>query len=207
MRLWIATDYATYTKIKEVLFPAPSRRTYLYEMFVAARFLAFVPTDKRAEAMMETSLLAEPKNDPAAAAWLLKTNLYRSAKATADALKRDAAKFHALFSDPQFAPYIAQLASAAASIDSEQAARAAVLLLTDCTPTEKRAEVASDESAMDVGLILAHTTDAKVAGVILDYLEASKPPFTYDACVNIAAELPEGVRNRAAKLAASLIAQ
>lgn len=202
MRLWIATDYATYAKIRDVLLPTPSRRTYLYELYVAAQALTFSPFDKRAESMMETALLAEPQNDLAAASWLLRMNLARNAKATADALKSNAQKFHPLFSDPKFSEYMANLAEVASQADDEHSARAAVRLLTDCVPAEKRAEVASHDGAWQVGAMLMTTEDPKVATVVLDYLEAFKPPCTTMACMNVSPALPQQIKDRAAKLIA-----
>jgi hypothetical protein len=201
MRLWIATDYAPYAKIRQVLLPTPGRRTYLYEMFVAAKALAFDPTDNRAVPMMETNLLAEPKNDPAAASWLLRTNLVRNGKATTDALKNEASKFHSLFEDAQAVQYIAGLAAAAANVDTEYGALAAVRLLTDCVPTAKRGEVSAHEDAAMIGTMLAFTSDPKVATVILDYLESEKPPFAQTAALNVSDELPKFIKDRAARIA------
>lgn len=202
-RLWVATDYATYANMRQVLLPAPSRRTFLYEMYVAAKALAFSPTDPRADAVMEISLLTEPKNDLAAGAWLLTQHLGKNAKRTADWLRTNAATFHHLFSEPSAVPYVSYLAKTAAATETDDGVLAAIRLLTDCVPADKRADVAADGNSEQVAFTIMSTGGATAATAILDWLEKTKPSYTSSVCLNVSPTLPESVQARARALATS----
>ena len=199
-RAWIATDYSTYEEIRQVMLPAPSKRTYLYEMHSAAKALAFAPDDKRADAVMELALLVEPKNDHAAAAWMLRQKLAKNGKATMDWVKANGSNFHKLFTEADAVAYIAHLAASASEMQSEEAKMTAVHLLTLAVPNEKRAEVGETDGAVRVAYELVTTNSPKVADAILDWLEQVKPSYGPSMAKNISASLPENIKERAKKL-------
>jgi len=198
-RLWIATDFASHTKIREVMLPAPSRRTYLYEMYNAATAMAISPADPRVLAIMDLSLLHEPKNDGPAAAWLLTSKMRAEGPKTLEWLKSNANAFHTLLSDPTAARYMAELAASVIHTFGDQGIEQALLLVTSCVPPDQRRAVAAESEMVAVQLT---TTDSPtVATKLLNWMETTRPPFAGMVGLNVSESLPEPIRKRAAMLA------
>lgn len=99
---------------------------------------------------------------------------------------------------------MAALAETAPQIGGDNAVLAAIRLVNDWVPADKRPEVEKTEGAAAVGFVLTSTDDPKAAGAILDWLENRKPPFTASVCLNVSPQLPETIRQRAARLAETM---
>lgn len=199
-RLWIATDFASHKKISEVLFPPPSKAMYLREMHLAARLHAVHTDDPRLQKIMELELLAQEKNDPEAAAWLLSSKLRENAKATTDWIRTHARDFHAIYSDAGAPNYMARLARAALETLGDAGANVAATLLVECVPEQHRKTTADSENAGYAKAFFGATTDAAAAGRMLDWLEKAMPSDVRSVALNIADSLPANLKSRAAKL-------
>jgi hypothetical protein len=199
MRLWIASDQASYDKVADTLVLAPGPGSYVTALHELSRAGAIDPFDARYLALMKLEHLLEPNGDRAAIEWVLVTKLTGDRERTLAEVKRLGPSIERMFGSPTAAD---QLGLIATMMATNGAAAEALWILKSAVPEVHRAQVAA--LAGGVTMALADVTDPSLAGEILDWVEAQRPVSATPGLMAVNPGLPEPVRLRALELAKAL---
>jgi hypothetical protein len=203
VRLWIATDKASFDEMAKVLMPMPGPATYVRGLWQCALAGAISTLDPKIRTLMENRFLLAENSTPEADRWMLSEKLKLDPKGIAKWFLGQKSAVASLFTqgDPkEDIDLINVLASELANNGGAEGLAAALFLLKEATPEAHRAALVNMEGAEDIALALMAVSDEKTANAILDWLEIVKPKTTTLGCLNVNPALSDAIKERALKL-------
>jgi len=197
MRLWIATDMATYAEIRKKLIPSPGPDTYLRELHNVVKAGAIHLGHPKVERMTDLSLLLGENVNPEAAGWLVKHRLLTSPDATIAFLTQNAAKLPSpppSRPDPEMRPdRLMQSVSALLGLGTEKSVKGALAVADVCHRPAAVVYRISQE--------LSSLTDEAAAAALVTWLEGLPTETRKGLAVDVHPSLPESIRDRMAAFA------
>jgi hypothetical protein len=203
VRLWIDTERARLDEIGKVLVPGPSASMDLRELHTLVQERLIEPDPKADAKIMDSKLLAALNAQTEALEWFLGWKVRNDRAATPKSVRSAGKAMAAHFegrSPQDAAEGLANLAGALARTGDDGTA-AALDLLADQALEPYLAQTAAGPGLGPLLMALATTQDAALAGRLLDLAEKHPGPSARLACLNVSPNLPQAVRDRAAKAA------
>lgn len=208
MRLWIATDQASFEEMSKVLLPMPGKGTYLKELYRTVSAGALAESHPAMEKMAKAEFLAADVFDAEAASWLVSTRLRLGQAELLKWLDSNGPTFAKFYEKsaienqpPDGELRVGTIVSALMSEPDALRATSAIKLLgaRPASITEK------EKSAADfrIARVVSTVADEKLATVVLDWIEAKKPHSAVEFLAAPHPDLPPAIHERAAKILAS----
>ncbi|MCW5938346.1 MAG: hypothetical protein KF884_07655 [Fimbriimonadaceae bacterium] len=208
VRLWLYTDRASMDEMGKILIPGPSPRVYLRELHTLVKE-RLIDLDPKADAkIVDDRLLVAAYPDEEALEWYVSWKLQHQQAATLKFVRSAGKALAEHFKEgkPEDAAAGAMaLVAALAKHGGDEGTSAALELLGDKALEPYRGALMADNRAGMLFGCLTRTSDAGLAGKLLDLAEAHPSVSAAWACLNVDPALPEAVRTRAEKLAARVL--
>jgi hypothetical protein len=205
VRMWIATDAATFDKCASVLFPRPKEGLYadcLFEAFGVARLNG---SDPKFAACFDPKLVAGAAK-PRTTAWLVPRLAARAPDKLAAWVNGNHAAFAPLFTESGMRlgiPHAARLARELCESSNAGVRKAGLNFLLKAIPEASRKEFADAGGLAGGGLLLMQGT-AEEAKLALEVFEAYKSAVSILYLRNANAALPKETKDRAENLLKAL---
>ncbi|MBS1713723.1 MAG: hypothetical protein JST30_05240 [Armatimonadetes bacterium] len=206
-RLWIVTDRASLDDVGKVLLPGPTPRMYLRELYTVVERNLFRIDPKTDLKLADNRLFVTSAPDEGPLDWFVAWKVRNDKAKSLAWLKGNTKALVALFEKEKVeeaAEGVAMLAAALTKTRDKDATMTAVEILLDPHLEPYRKPVANDPHSSSVTALLTWTTDAVLAGKVLDYIEACRPPSAPFACRNVSKDLPQDVQDRAKRWTTAL---
>ncbi|MBX3095756.1 MAG: hypothetical protein KF812_02730 [Fimbriimonadaceae bacterium] len=199
-RMWIATDYATYDQIREVLLPPPAQREYVRELKNCVQKGALNPSNEQVMKLMRREFLLEGVLDAESVTWLADYRLGVDADFIAF-LKKDRGAYEHVISQRDGVAHIGALL---ASLCKASEFATAIWIARDAVPEQYRADLVASDGVARLAGRLTTTENAEEATAILDIIEGYPAPTPALFALNVRDSLPSDVRMRAKEYVATL---
>jgi hypothetical protein len=201
VRMWIATDGATFDKCISVLFPKPREGLYADCLYQAHHIARLNSQDPKFANCFDPKLVVGAAK-PQTTAWLVPELVRRSPDKLAAWVTSNSAAFAPLFSEANTRlgiPHAGRLAAELCRSVDPRVRKAGIDFLLKAVPEASRAAVADAGGLNGAGQLLL-TGSAEEAKLALDVFEAYRQPASAFYLRNLNAGLPEDVKARAATL-------
>jgi hypothetical protein len=206
VRLWIVTDHAPLAEIKKVLIPGPSRGMYLRSLYEVATIGAEDLSSAAYEPCVDPVNLLGSTSSGQATAWLIRLWEKKDPAAMAKKLSQNwsvlAQECLAPNCTEDEAIHVADVANYLAFSNKPELRKAAVDCLMKAVPVDKR-ELVARSGGLDGVMLWLHDAAPEAASA-LDVAEAYRSPNSKAWLLNCGDALPSELKDRAAKLYASL---
>lgn len=199
MRLWIASDQATYKEVEDKLFPPPLESQYVTALRQLAQAGAIDPMEARYQRLMEARLVFMPVPDLAAVRWLVMMRATSDPAKLCAEVRGLAKEIAAVLEEEGGARLVGEVVGLLALEAGDEGVRTALWCVETAVPEAHRRAVV--DAGSELALALERTKDADVATALLDWIEKHKPMAATAGLATINPELPTALRERALGLA------
>lgn len=202
VRTWIVTDKAPLDEVRKHLIPPPNESGYSQALYQVEHFGALDLGQPEFAKLLEPRMLTGPFVLEEGTRWFVDKLETVNPKGLADLLGKNPAAFASLWKpeSKDFGWQHAQnIVSSAAQTGDSQVQTAACDFLLNAVPEEFRSKIAGSTALNELaGLLVVGNADT--APKILDVLALYKDKATTFALRNVAQEMPQAVKDRAADM-------